>query len=325
MITSVCERLQAFTSVCERLRARQVAFGRVWSRLVAFSRANFFFFWSGHVWACSVISCRILSAFFVISRHSSSFFVPKCFFRVWRATGGCGSGWAGRAAVCCAWFPQPGAGCASCHDNSFQIGLQLRQGRGCVGSFCEQLYYRIGEFAVRCIPRGASQILVRQSKAKRLKQLRPGLTERSRAECRHRQGIPFGLLIPFSSSTPFHLNEKLGCTLAREARVGAEQLGCALFRPRTTIYRIAVTLSTENAQNVQIGVRLDTVEVPVSAPRAGESKNGGGISAASGLMGRLQATCGARRSAVPCKQLRAFTSVCLQLRAFACSSAPGRV
>ena len=34
-------------------------------------------------------------------------------------------------------------------------------------------------------------------------------------------------------------------------------------------------------------------------------------------MGRLQATCGARSSAVPCKQLRAFTSVCLQLRAFA--------
>ena len=34
-------------------------------------------------------------------------------------------------------------------------------------------------------------------------------------------------------------------------------------------------------------------------------------------MGRLQATCGARRSAVPCKQLRAFTSVCMQLRAFA--------
>ena len=34
-------------------------------------------------------------------------------------------------------------------------------------------------------------------------------------------------------------------------------------------------------------------------------------------MGRLQATCGARRSTVPCKQLRAFTSVCMQLRAFA--------
>ena len=44
---------------------------------------------------------------------------------------------------------------------------------------------------------------------------------------------------------------------------------------------------------------------------------GGGISAAPGLTGRLQATCGARRSAVPCRQLRAFTSVCLQLRAFA--------
>ena len=147
------------------------------------------------------------------------------------------------------------------------------------------------------------------SKAKRLKQLRPGLTERSRAECRHRQRPPFGLLNPFSASTPFHLNEKLGCTHAREARVGTEAVGLRFFRPRTTIYSIAITLSTENAQNAQLNVRLDTVEVPVSAPRAGESKNGGGISAASGLMGRLQATCGARRSAVPCKQLRAFTSV----------------
>ena len=93
------------------------------------------------------------------------------------------------------------------------------------------------------------------SKAKLLKQLRPGLTERSRAACGHRQGIPFGLLIPFSSSTPFHLNEKLGCTHAREARVGAEAVGLRSFRPRTTIYSIAVTLSTENAQNVQSGVR----------------------------------------------------------------------
>ena len=82
-------------------------------------------------------------------------------------------------------------------------------------------------------------------------------------------------------------------------RASALSSWAAFFRPRTTIYSIAVTLSTENAQNVQSGVRLDTVEVPVSAPRAGESKNGGGISAASGLMGRLQATCGARRSGVP--------------------------
>ena len=34
-----------------------------------------------------------------------------------------------------------------------------------------------------------------------------------------------------------------------------KQLGCALFRPRTTIYSIAITLSTENAQNAQSGVR----------------------------------------------------------------------
>ena len=73
------------------------------ARQVALSRAIFLFL-SGHVWACSVISCRILSSFFVICRHLSSFVVPKGFFRVWRATGGCSTGWAGRTAVCSAWL-----------------------------------------------------------------------------------------------------------------------------------------------------------------------------------------------------------------------------
>ena len=108
------ERLRAFTSIYERLRAFASAPGRVWSRLVAFSRVwsrQFFFLVSGHVWACSVISCHIVSYLVVIFRHFSSFFVisrPKFFFRVWRATGGCGTGWAGRAAVCCAWLPRRG-------------------------------------------------------------------------------------------------------------------------------------------------------------------------------------------------------------------------
>ena len=89
----------------ERAKSRLVAFSRVWSRLVApifFSCPGTF----GRVLAYLVIWCRILSSFFVISRHSSSFFVPKKNFRVWRATGGCGNGWAGRAAVCCAWLPR---------------------------------------------------------------------------------------------------------------------------------------------------------------------------------------------------------------------------
>ena len=84
---------------------------RVWSRLVAFSRAQFFFFVSGNVWACSGISCHMVSYLVVIFRHFSSFFVilrPKKNFRVWRATGGCSNGWAGRAAVCCAWLPRRG-------------------------------------------------------------------------------------------------------------------------------------------------------------------------------------------------------------------------
>ena len=231
------ERLRAFTSIYERLRAFASAPGRVWSRLVAFSRANFFFL----VRARLGVFCHIVSYLVVISRHfrhSSSFFVPKCFFRVWRATGGCGSGWAGRAAVCCAWFPRRGqdvhhvmiivsnwfATAAGPRLRWFVLRTIVLQNRG----VCSSLYSQ------GCIPDSCAS-----GKAKRLKQLRPGLTERSRAECRHRQGIPFGLLIPFSSSTPFHLNEKLGCTHAREARVGAEQLGCAFSAraPRFTASR----------------------------------------------------------------------------------------
>ena len=62
-------QLRAFASGFERAKSRLVAFSRVWSRLVApifFSCSDTF----GHVWACS----------FVISRHFSSFFVPKWFF-----------------------------------------------------------------------------------------------------------------------------------------------------------------------------------------------------------------------------------------------------
>ena len=128
------ERLRACSSVFERARSRFVAFGRVWSRLV---RANFFFVF-GHVWACS----------FVISRHSSSFFVPKWLFREWRARGGCGSGWAGRSAVCCAWLPRAGGRMGKMAWHSFEIGMQLRQGRGCARSSCAQVYYKSGAFAV---------------------------------------------------------------------------------------------------------------------------------------------------------------------------------
>ena len=141
--TSVCVQLRAFASVFERARSRLVAFSRVWSRLVApifFSCSDTF----GHVWACS----------FVIFRHFSSFFVPKWFFRVWRATGCCGSGWAGRAAVCCAWFPRAGRGMGKMAWHSFEIGMQLRHGRGCARSSCAQLYYKSGAFAVAGNSRG---------------------------------------------------------------------------------------------------------------------------------------------------------------------------
>ena len=85
--------------------------------------------------------------------------------------------------------------------------------------------------------RSAGNLLIRlgcipgfcaSSKAKRLKQLKPGSTEQSRAERLQRWRVPFGLLIPLSSFTPFHPHKRLGCTGARESRVSAEQLGCAL-------------------------------------------------------------------------------------------------
>ena len=58
-----------------------------------------------HILSYRVVSCRHFSSFFVISRHSSS---QNLFFRVWRARDGCGIGWAGRAVLCCAWFPRRG-------------------------------------------------------------------------------------------------------------------------------------------------------------------------------------------------------------------------
>ena len=139
--TSVCVQLRAFASVFERARSRLVAFSRVWSRLVA----PIFFFVFGHVRARLGVFFRHFSSFL---RHSSSFFVPKWLFREWRATGCCGSGWAGRAAVCCAWLPRAGGRMGKMAWHSFEIGMQLRQGRGCARSSCAQVYYKSGAFAV---------------------------------------------------------------------------------------------------------------------------------------------------------------------------------
>ena len=154
--TSVCLQLRAFASVFERARSRLVAFSRVWSRLVAFSRAIFF-----RVRARLGVFFRHFSSFFVIFRHSSS---QNNFFREWWATGCCGSGWAGRAAVCCAWLPCAGGRMGKMAWHSFEIDMQLRQGRGCVGSSCAQVYYKSGAFAVAGDSRGVSQILVRRVK-----------------------------------------------------------------------------------------------------------------------------------------------------------------
>ena len=147
--TSVCVQLRAFASGFERARSRSrfVAFSRVWSRLVA----PIFFFVFGHVRARLGVFFRHFSSFLVILRHSSSL---NGFFREWRATGGCGSGWAGRAAVCCAWLPRAGGRMGKMAWHSFEIGMQLRQGRGCARSSCAQVYYKSGAFAVAGNSRG---------------------------------------------------------------------------------------------------------------------------------------------------------------------------
>ena len=143
--TSVCMQLRAFASVFERARSRFVAFRRVWSRLVAFSRANFFF----RVWTRSGTFGRVLSSFFVIFRHSSS---QNGFF-----------GYGGQRAVAApagqggqqfaAHGSRAGRGMCKMAWYSFEIGMQLRHGRGCVRLYFAQLYYKIGAFAVAGNPR----------------------------------------------------------------------------------------------------------------------------------------------------------------------------
>ena len=157
--TSVCMQLRAFASVFERARSRFVAFGRVssrlvafrrvWSRLVAFSRANFFF----RVWTRSGTFGRVLSSFFVILRHSSS---QNGFF-----------GYGGQRAVAApagqggqqfaAHGSRAGRGMCKMAWYSFEIGMQLRHGRGCARSSCAQVYYKSGAFAVAGNPRGISE------------------------------------------------------------------------------------------------------------------------------------------------------------------------
>ena len=121
------ERLRAFTSIYERLRAFASAPGRVWSRLVAFSRVwsrQFFFLVSGHVWACSVISCHIVSYlvvifrhFLVISRHSR----PKFFFPGMAGNGRLRLRLGREGSSLLRMVAAPGAGCASCHDIRFKL------------------------------------------------------------------------------------------------------------------------------------------------------------------------------------------------------------
>ena len=264
------ERLRAFASSYERLRAYSSAPSRVWSRLVAFSRANFFFVF-GHVRTPSGTFGRVLSSFFVILRHSSSQII---FFRVWRATDGCGSGWAGRAAGCCAWLPRRGQDVHHVMifvSNWFataagpRLRWFIRLKNNCT---TESGSLQFLEFT------GGIPDCCASSKAKRLKQLKPGSTEQSRAERLQRLRVPFGLLIPLSSSTPFHPHKSLGCTGARESRVSAEQLGCALpaRAPRFTASQSLFVLKTHKTHSLTFVETLLKFQYPRRArvnPRMG--------------------------------------------------------
>ena len=129
-----------FTSVFERARSRLVAFSRVWSRLVApifFSCSDTF----GHVRARLGVFFRHFSSFFVILRPKMAFsgMAGDGRLRHWLGLGGqqvaAHGSRAGRGMCKTAWY-------------SFEIGMQLRQGRGCVRLCSAQLYYKIGAFAV---------------------------------------------------------------------------------------------------------------------------------------------------------------------------------
>ena len=132
--TSVCVQLRAFASVFERARSRLVAFGRVSSRLVA---PKFFF----RVRTRSGTFGRVLSSFLVILR-------PKMVF-----SGMAGNGLLrhrlGREGSSLLRVAPPRRGRrGKMAWHSFEIGMQLRQGRGCARSSCAQVYYKSGAFAV---------------------------------------------------------------------------------------------------------------------------------------------------------------------------------
>ena len=155
--TCVCLQLRAFASGFERARSRLVAFSRVWSRLVA----PIFFFVFGHVRARLGVFFRHFSSFFVIFRHSSS---QNGFFgnggqRAVAAPAGQGGqqfalrGSRAQGAGCNsnrevdamrAWLPRAGGRMGKMAWYSFEIGMQLRQGRGCARSYCAQVYYKSG-------------------------------------------------------------------------------------------------------------------------------------------------------------------------------------
>ena len=186
----------------------------------------------------------------------------------------------------------------------------------------------------RIAARGRMPDYCASSKARTLKQLRPGMTEQSRAECEYRQRAPFALLIPFSSSTLFHPQENWDAPCKGSARQ-RWAVGLRSARLRNTIQSIAITLCPLYLQNAQIAVYAQSIQITVrmTPPQCRHSR-----------LARVHPRMGARlrprpdfrtacrrcegRACQVChvssyEQLRAFTSSYERLRA--CSSAPGRV
>ena len=149
----------------------------------------------------------------------------------------------------------------------------------------------------RIAARGRMPDYCASSKARTLKQLRPGMTEQSRAECEYRQRAPFALLIPFSSSTLFHPQENWDAPM-QGSRASALSNWAALFPPaqldsgdRNHFLSALFTKHTNHSlctKHTNHGPN-DAAAVPAFTPGAGASQNGGEIAATSGFPDRLQA------------------------------------
>ena len=149
----------------------------------------------------------------------------------------------------------------------------------------------------RIAARGRMPDYCASSKARTLKQLRPGMTEQSRAECEYRQRAPFALLIPFSSSTLFHPQENWDAPMQgkRASALSNWAALCAPAQHDSEDRNHSMSALPTKRTNCSLRTKHtnhgpnDAAAVPAFTPGAGASQNGGEIAATSGFPDRLQA------------------------------------